>query len=198
MGDQFDASYWEERYRSGGQEEVGPSPHLVSGVTGLEPGRALEAGCGEGGNAIWLAEQGWQVTAVDISPTALTRARQHAARLGGAADRIDWVEADLTDHRLEPDSFDLVTCHYVHPREGHRELLTRLAAAVAPGGTLVVVDHDAADEHAHAHTSLDGLVTALEPAAWDVEVQEPRAREVVAHGRRISLRDNVLVARKRS
>lgn len=140
-------------------------------------GTALDAGCGEGGNAIWLAERGWRVTAVDISPTALRRARRHAESRGAdVADRIDWVEADLTAWEPSRDHFDLVTAHYVHPAGSRQDLLHRLAAAVAPGGTLFVVEHDHADEHAPAHSSVDQLAASLDPEGWKIEVADPRVR----------------------
>ncbi|WP_030275640.1 FAD-dependent oxidoreductase [Streptomyces sp. NRRL B-24484] len=114
---------------------------LVREVTGERPGRALDLGCGEGADAVWLAEQGWRVTAVDISAVALGRAAEHA-REAGVAGRIEFRRADLAEAFPEG-SWDLVCAQYLHsevelPRDA---ILRRAAAAVAPGGTLLVVGH---------------------------------------------------------
>ena len=103
------------------------------------PGTALDAGCGEGAEAIWLAEQGWQVTAADISAEALARATERASASPAAA-RLAWVGP--TSARRDPDdSFDLVTTHYAHPAMPQLAFYERIAAWVAPGGTLLVVGH---------------------------------------------------------
>jgi SAM-dependent methyltransferase len=197
----FTAEYWEDRYR--GHAAHGsrrPSPQLVAEVADLAPGTALEAGCGEGANAVWLARCRWQVTAVDISVTALRRARKYAESVGAdVASRIDWVTADLTAAPLGTRSFDLVTAHYVHPAGPFSELVDSLAAAVAPGGTLLIVGHDPADAHSRAHAPIDATFTAEEVAAgldsarWKVEVAETRAREGARPG--TVMRDAVLRAR---
>jgi SAM-dependent methyltransferase len=176
MPDPFDADCWEDRYRSspahGGSR---PSPHLVSEVGNLRPGTALELGCGEGANALWLAGQGWQVTAVEVAPTALAGARGNADALGAdIAGRVDWVQADIT--AWQPAStYDLVTAHYVHPTGGAEVLVRQLTAAAAPGTVLLVVDHDHADEHAHARVST-GELAALLPPGCTVETSESRVR----------------------
>jgi SAM-dependent methyltransferase len=215
MSTQFDAAYWEERYRHHAAEAHGPSPQLVDEVRDLRPGTALEAGCGEGANAIWLAGLGWSVTAVDISPSALARARRQAAYLPDeVAARIAWVEADLASWLPGAGAFDLVSSHYVHPAAGWHDLCARLAAAVAPGGTLLVVDHDhdhdhAPDptrahdhDHAAAHTDVqvapDELAAALPGDEWMVEIAESRTRRAGPGGGGAVLRDAVLRARRRS
>jgi SAM-dependent methyltransferase len=199
----FGQKDWEDHYRSHASHgSRRPSPQLVAEVADLAPGTALEAGCGEGANAAWLARGGWRVTAVDISATALRRAREYAESLAAdVASRIDWVEADLTAAPPDGKSFDLVTAHYVHPAGPFDELIRRLADAVAPGGTLLVVGHDPADAHSSAHAPADVSFTAgdvaagLDPARWEVEVAETREREGARHG--IMLRDAVLRARMR-
>lgn len=200
MPEQFDAAYWESRYADhAGHHHSEPNPHLVRQVAGLSPGTALDAGCGEGGSVLWLAESGWRVTGVDVSATALGRARQHAEGLGDeAAERIDLLEADLTTWEPPQARFDLVTAHYVHPGGPAEALVRRLATAVVPGGVLLVVDHGPGDEHPHADTPVAALAAALDARDWTVEVAEVRSREHGdgPHGHRRTLRDSVLVARR--
>lgn len=134
--------YWDERY--GGTERIWsgrPNVALVREVTGLAPGTALDLGCGEGGDAIWLAGQGWRVVGTDVSRRALERAAGHAER-AGVADRVEWRRHDLAVD-FPAGRFDLVSAHFLHspvemPRE---EILRSAAAAVAPGGVLLVVGH---------------------------------------------------------
>lgn len=113
--DEFDAAYWEDRYSHGrGASRRDPSPSLLAEAADLPPGAALDAGCGWGADAVWLATRGWSVTAVDVSPAAVDQARQHAqAADPRAAARVAFLPADLTT--WQPDQrFDLVTSHYVH------------------------------------------------------------------------------------
>ncbi|MFB4320372.1 class I SAM-dependent methyltransferase [Actinomadura sp. 21ATH] len=137
-GERFwDARYGEkERIWSGNPNEV-----LVREVTGMAPGRALDLGCGEGGDAIWLAGQGWQVTATDISGVALERAARHA-KDAGVAGRIEWRRADLGTSFPEGE-WDLVSAHFLHSPGGlpREQVLRAAAAAVAPGGVLLIVGH---------------------------------------------------------
>jgi SAM-dependent methyltransferase len=117
-----------------------PNRFLVAEAADLAPGRALDLGCGEGRNAVWLAERGWQVTAVDFSDVGLMTARRLAASRGVA---VDWVLADLLDYRPASAAYDLVVIFYLQlPAERRRLVLGRAAAAVAPGGTMLVVGHD--------------------------------------------------------
>ncbi|UYG16587.1 class I SAM-dependent methyltransferase [Brachybacterium huguangmaarense] len=117
--------------------------HLVSEVDGLEPGTALDLGCADGADAIWLAAHGWEVTAVDVAAPALDRARDHAVRRG-LADRIRWTRCDLAAD-FPSGAFDLVSAQFLHSPvalPGERErILRRSARAVAPGGHLLVVSH---------------------------------------------------------
>ena len=160
----MDAEFWDERY--GGREQLfsgNPNGVLVTEVADLAPGQALDVGCGEGGDALWLARRGWRVTAVDISRVALARATAAAdaelapAPVAGAelaepvaldrataaawvvAPRIAWTRADLTVAPPPAGSFDLVSVQYFPlPRQPDHAALRRLLAAVAPGGTLLV------------------------------------------------------------
>jgi SAM-dependent methyltransferase len=199
---EFDKAYWEDRYDDPGTHRHPPSPQLVAEVAGLPAGVALEAGCGEGANAVWLARRGWRVTAVDISANALRRARRHAElEADAAASRIEWVEADLTAEPPVAGAFDLVSAHYVHPAGPFADLFQALVGAVAPGGTLLVVGHDPADAHSAAHGPAGAALTAeelaagLDPAGWDVEVAETRVRDGGSHS--IPLHDAVLRATRR-
>ncbi len=146
----FTAEFWDERYSSGETAWSGnPNPQLVERIAGRTPrpgsNRALEAGCGDGSDAIWLAGQGWQVTAVDVSRVATDRG---AARAGeaGVLDRISWQQQDLTVWAPEEGAYDLVTAQFLHLPDldaVHR----RLAAGVRPGGTLLLVLHAHTEVH---------------------------------------------------
>ena len=129
-----------------------PNQRLVEQVAGLAPGRALDVGCGEGADVVWLAKQGWEVTGVDVSQVALDRAAQHAAD-EGVADRTAWLRVDLVGARDRgrplPGGMDLVTSHYMHaPQDVFDATYAAMAAAVRPGGTLLVVGHHP-DDAAH-------------------------------------------------
>lgn len=141
-GDQTPAQHWESRYREAEAIWSGrPNDVLVDEVSALSPGTALDLGCGEGADSVWLAERGWRVTGIDISATALARA-QRAAGAHGVADRIDWQERDLAT--WEPEArYDLVSAHFLHSRIDfpRDEVLRRAAGAVAEGGVLLVVGH---------------------------------------------------------
>ena len=132
-GPVFDEGFWDERYRSARQAWSGqPNPQLVAEVAGRPPGRALDAGCGEGADAIWLARGAWEVVAVDISGVAVRRGEQHTRDTDpAAAERIEWRQADLLAQPPEPGSFDLVTAQFMQlPPEPRTRLFTALATAV--------------------------------------------------------------------
>jgi len=207
----MDEAFWEAMYRSRPTAWSGrPNPQLVAEATGLASGSALDVGCGEGADAVWLAERGWQVTAVDISATALERAAGHAAHAApDMAGRITWAQADLTDPSA-PDlgTFDLVTAQFMHlPPAQLAALHARLAASVSPDGTLLVVGHHPGDVHAGVGrwSASDLLFTAgqiaatLDPGLWDMEADEARPRTVTGHdGEERTVHDVVLVARRRA
>jgi SAM-dependent methyltransferase len=136
-----DRNAWDERYA--GDELVWsaqPNRFLVAEVETLPPGRALDLACGEGRNAVWLAERGWDVTGVDFSNAGIDKARRLAEARGVSA---QWEVADVTEYAPAPESFDLVIVMYLHLPEASRRLAFRsAAAAVAIGGTLLVVGHD--------------------------------------------------------
>jgi SAM-dependent methyltransferase len=132
---------WDRRYEE--QEllwSATPNRFLVTEAAGLTPGRGLDLACGEGRNAIWLAERGWQMTAVDFSEVAIAKARQRAARAGLT---IDFVCADLLDFEPERGVYDLVIVLYLQlPAEERRLVLARAAGALAEGRTFLLVGHD--------------------------------------------------------
>jgi SAM-dependent methyltransferase len=116
---------------------------LVAEVEGLPPGRALDLACGAGRNAVWLAERGWKVTAVDFSTVGLERAAHLAVSHGV---EVDWLLADLLEYEPPAQSFDLVIVLYLQlPADARRLVLGRAADAVAPGGTFLLVGHDLAN-----------------------------------------------------
>jgi SAM-dependent methyltransferase len=200
------ASY-DELYRSAPAVWTGrPNGQLVHEAADLPPGTALDAGAGEGGDALWLASRGWQVTAVDYSEVALERGAARAVELG-LADRVRWLHEDLDTWTPPAGAFDLVTAHYLHATWTDRAaLFRRLGAAVAPGGTLLVVGHQHGDAwgHGHAHAHETGaLYTArdvaavLDPAQWSTVVAETRDRDPdAAHRTGNPVPDTVLVARR--
>jgi SAM-dependent methyltransferase len=120
-----------------------PNRFVAEELGDLAPGRALDLGSGEGRNAVWLAERGWRVTAVDFSSVALDKGRGLAEARGV---RVDWVLADLRGYRPEPVAYDLVLVAYLHLLPAQRAAVLRgAAAALAPRGTLLVVGHDLAN-----------------------------------------------------
>jgi 2-polyprenyl-3-methyl-5-hydroxy-6-metoxy-1,4-benzoquinol methylase len=205
----YDESAWEERYRSRPAVWSGrPNPVLIEEVTDLAPGTALDAGCGEGADAVWLAEHGWQVTAADFAQTALQRAAAHAEGLGSAiSDRITWLHTDLTSTAYAGGRYDLVTAQYLQLPGALREtMFTNLARAVAPGGSLLVVGHSASDLQTTVprppmkeqyFTALD-VAGQLRPDEWEILVAEERPRPAVdPEGNHVTVHDVVLRARKR-
>jgi SAM-dependent methyltransferase len=205
----FDEQSWERQYRAHPAVWSGrPNAQLVAAMSDTAPGSALDIGCGEGADAIWLAARGWQVTAVDFSTTALERAAAHADASGtDVAGRITWRYADVTVWVPE-EQFDLVSTQYMHqPGEPRRLLFARLAAAVAPGGTLLVVGHHPSDLETGAHRpqvpdmffTAEEVAASLDPGNWDVVVAEARSRPAHPNeGEVTTVRDAVLVARRQA
>ena len=145
----MDSHDWNARYaatRSMWSEE--PNVFLVAKTERMKPGRALDLGCGEGRNALWLAERGWDVTAVDFSKVAIERGRQRASQRGLT---VDFRVHDVVGFQPEPSAYDLVVVFYLQlPHTEVRQALDRSAAAVAPGGSILVVAHDLDNlEHGH-------------------------------------------------
>lgn len=137
----MDAKAWDERYT--GTELVWsaePNRFVAAETADLTPGRALDLAAGEGRNSIWLAKQGWQVTAVDFSAAALAKGKLLADAQGAT---VDWLTADLVTWTPDAESYDLVLIAYLHlPEPEMRTVLAKAAAALAPGGTFLLVGHD--------------------------------------------------------
>jgi thioredoxin reductase/SAM-dependent methyltransferase len=205
------AADWDHRY--GGEQMWSGNANgtLVKETSDLTPGRALDVGAGEGGDALWLAEQGWTVTANDVSQRALDRVGAEAARRGL---RVECRHADA--NALDPfgsAAFDLVSAQYASiPRTPDRRGLRNLLDAVAPGGTLLVVSHDLEpmrapiDTPAHsrpfdpdAYVRVDDFVAALAGSpAWDIDVHEKRPRPPGAASASHHVDDIVLRAHRRA
>jgi SAM-dependent methyltransferase len=193
----YDRDFWEQlwsrtlRERAGHVAQRPPNAHLTTEAEDLRPGLALDAGCGHGSETLWLAAHGWRVTAVDFSTAALAHARSTAEAAGAdVAGRIDWVQADLASWTPQPGQYDLVVCLYVHVAGSVEEMVRRMAAAVAPGGTLLLVGHRPVDPDTGAATPAAGQVqvsvasasAALDDRRWEVDVAENRPRAVAGTG----------------
>lgn len=193
----YDRDFWEQlwsRTLSEPSDHIKrrpPNRHLTTEVNQLRAGRALDAGCGHGSSALWLATHGWRVTAIDFSQAALAHGRSRAEAAGAnIAERIHWVEADLATWTPQPDHFDLVACLYVHVAGSVEEMVQRMAAAVAPGGTLLLVGHRPIDPATGAATpaagqvqvSTDTAIAALDRTRWAFVVAEDRPRAAAGTG----------------
>lgn len=193
---------WDARYAEKPRIWSGePNAALVVEVAGLSPGRVLDVGCGEGADAIWLARNGWRVTALDVSSVALDRAREAAAVEGV---EVDWVDSGLLEAHVPEGGFDLVSAFYAPLHRTADHVAERaLADAVAPGGTLLVVHH--ADFHPrqaaeHGSGAVDVLtpedVSAALDASWRVEVLERRPRPI-SGGEGAHHKDDVVLRARR-
>jgi len=206
--DQTAQEYWEAHY--GERERIWSgrvNAQLPGILAGVVPGRALDLGCGEGGDAVWLAENGWQVTAVDISETAIGRAAA-AADARGVRDRIEFERHDLSDTFPEG-TFDLISAQFLHStvRLERPQILRNAADAVAPGGRLVIVDHAAPPPfskkvpHDHPFPSPEEVLAELDlpDEQWErarVDVVERDGTD--PDGQPFTWRDNVMVLRRRA
>lgn len=188
--------HWEGMYGERPRWSGRVNTTMAEVAASLPAGHALDLGCGEGGDALWLVEQGWRVTAVDISPTAIARAAQ-AEVDRDQRNRVTWVAADLATWRTD-EMFDLVTASFFHSRVDlpRTDILRRAAERIRPGGHLLLVSHVFETEQdippwaAHNHSEHEGaeqpLLLApheevaeldLDPAQWEIVIQEVRSRE---------------------
>jgi SAM-dependent methyltransferase len=201
----FTREFWDERYSSSARIWSGrPNPRLVEHVSALTPGAAIDVGCGEGADAVWLATQGWEVTGVDVSEVALERALQHAVE-AGVGDRTSWRQVDLVAGEQLPGSADLVSVQFLHlPSSVFAQVYAGIVATVRPGGRLLVVGHHPDDAQtglrnerlAHLLFTPDA-VTALLDNRWDIEVSDAPTRQVESDGRPVTVTDTVVLASRR-
>lgn len=204
---EYDQAYWDTFYNERPAIWSGqPNPQLVAEVAALTPGSALDVGSGEGADAIWLARRGWTVTAVDISEVALTRGAAIAAADEESAARITWDRQDLLRWAPPESSFDLISAQFMHlPKDEREPLFARLAAAVAPGGTLLIVGHHPTDMESGAHRpprpdlfyTAEEIAQLLDDGQWDI-VTESRERLQNHDGEAFTIHDAVLSARRKA
>ena len=200
------AMFWDDLYRQRDQPWSGnPNAFLVAAVAQRQPGTALELGCGDGGDAIWLAGQGWRVTGVDIADSALRRAAERASA-AGVGDRVAFGQHDLA-HTFPAGRFDLVAAFYLHtpfdlPRA---RVLQEAARAVAPGGLLLAVEHASIapwswkQDHATPFPTPAEILASLELdlACWQIERLEAPEREAIGPGGQVAtVRDNIVAIRR--
>ena len=201
----FSQEFWDERYAAHDHVWSGrPNPPLVEHATGLSPGVALDVGCGEGADVVWLAERGWHVTGADLSVVALEKARKHADE-AGVADRTEWVHVDLLAGDPLPGDADLVSAMFVHvPEADFDRVYATIAGAVRSGGTLLVAGHHPAERDTDLRNPrLSHLlfpperVTSLLDDGWRIDVADARTRDVLGHdGEPRVATDTVVVARR--
>ena len=208
--DMFTQAFWDDRYS--GERHVWsgrPNVHLVSATSDLTPGRAIDVGCGEGADAIWLARQGWTVTGADVSPVGLRRAAANAEAAGAEiAAQITWRQVDLFAEEWAPlDGHDLVSSQYLHlPPEVRGQSVQRLADAVRPGGDLLLAAHHPSDLEIpglrpnlpELFCTADELAAFLDPDTWEIITADAPERTVNGpDGAPVTIRDTVLHARRR-
>lgn len=201
------AAYWDEKYAARDDTwDAEPNPRLPGFVVGLTPGHALEIGCGEGSDAVWLAARGWTVEAVDLSQVALDRGRD-AAETRGLGGAITWRQADVLAWAPDVASYDFVISHFVHfPWPEQADYLRNLARAVRPGGRLVVVGHDPSDlatglrrppTPGLLHTA-EAVAGLLQPAEWAFTTCGALPRTArTPEGRIVPIHDATVVATRR-
>ena len=206
VDERFSAAYWDERYGTAERLWSGaPNTQLVAEAADLQPGTALDAGCGEGGDAHWLAARGWRVTALDVSTLALRRGAAHAPP--DVAERIRWQQADFRTWEPGGEAFDLVSAQFLHfPSALRKRVYAHLAAAVAPGGTLLIVAARAVRAaHGHGPRPPPGHVrhraaTRRRPRPGRMEVLVTDSRPRVGRtddSQEVPISDAVLRARRR-
>jgi 2-polyprenyl-3-methyl-5-hydroxy-6-metoxy-1,4-benzoquinol methylase len=207
VADLFTQQTWDARYSESERIWSGrPNPRLVEQVAGMTPGEALDVGAGEGADAVWLAGQGWQVTALDVSEVALDRVAAHAAE-AGVGDRVTTRHHDLMTGAPLSGEFDLVSAQYLHPpTERFTEILHLLGAAVRAGGHLLFVGHHPDDlatglRSGHGHPELlftpEKVVTALPSNEWEVRTAEAQTREMAGPEGAVTITDTVVLAVRR-
>ncbi len=174
----FSQEFWDDRFSGAPIFSGDPNPWLVHHAGDLTPGTALDVGSGEGADVLWLASRGWHVTGADISPVALARSARLVERAGPQITaRVTWQQADMLDFDAPENGFDLVSAQFMHlPGLALEVLHRRLAAAVRPGGTLLLVLHvppepGAGDPAfpADMFATAEQMASVLDPVRWTID-----------------------------
>jgi SAM-dependent methyltransferase len=198
-----DEAFWDQMYRRHGHKawDSEPNTMLSQVVADLAPGAALDMGCGKGADAIWLAQRGWRVTAVDISTVALDR-----GRAADTAHQVTWLHTDMLAWQPPTDAFDLVSAHYLHiPPAERTAFFGRLAQAVRPKGTLLVVAHHPSDlETTIGRPAIPDLfltpeevAASLAPGRWELIFSGTQPHGAMdREGRAVTIQDTVVQARR--
>lgn len=203
----FTQEFWDERYASSTRVWSGkPNQRLVEQASGLEPGTALDVGCGEGADVVWLAQQGWLTTGVDVSQVAVDRATGHAEESGVGAS-TSFARVDVIGGSSLPGAYDLVLAAYLHPPlPTFASTFGTVMSAVRPGGRLLVIAHHPADAGtglrnpalAHLLFAPEQLVALLPETEWEVEVADAPTRETTtSEGATVTVTDTVVRALRR-
>lgn len=205
------ADYWERRYAGSGPIWSGDVNATLARIVGpLPPARAIDVGCGEGGDVIWLAEQGWIARGVDLSPTAIERARRAAAGAGLPEGAASFLAGDLLDLAPALEPAELVTASFLHARIGfpRDEVLRTARDLVAPGGRMLITSHAAfpprpsdgahgehpAEEGAAADDRADATAAAPTPAAAAPPTPSPQPAPAEPRVERITPADEIRAA----
>lgn len=200
---EFDSDFWQDLWtktlREHGEKIQARKPNsilteeVMTQLSTSFPGSALDAGCGHGAETLWLALQGWNVTAVDFALAALAKGRS-MAQTAGVVDKIEWIQADLGTWQPRPEEYDLVLSLYVHISGSVKEMVEQMASAVKPGGTLLLVGNRPADAksvlvYGQTQVSVDDVESALDIMDWQLLIAEERS---VAKGT-----DSIICVRRR-
>lgn len=203
--------FWEDRYAGSDRVWSGRVNAALAAIAPtLVPGRALDLGCGEGADVIWLGQNHWRATGIDISPTAIERARLAAKEAGLDEERATFLAADLgsVNQAERAERYDLVTASFLHSpvQLSRTEILRSGADRVEPGGSLLITSHAAAppwaDASAHEHRFLSPeeelAALDLDPGQWQVVVAEVRPRAATGpDGTTATLDDTVVLLRRK-
>lgn len=202
------AAFWEDRYAGSDQVWSGKVNRVLAAIaTTLTPGRALDLGCGEGADVIWLAQHGWDAIGIDISPTAITRATAAAEAAGIDHSRAGFLTADLT--ALPEGDYDLVCASFLHSPVAlaREDILRHATTLVASDGHLLITSHAAFPDwadvpagHQHRFLSPEEELAQLDlaPQDWEVVHAERRPRETTTpDGGPATLDDVVVLIRRR-